>query len=350
MRRLTITAVYLLLWYREVIRDLLPQLFRKGVSLLGRVFYRIVFASRFNADAGTSPRDAVSSDALVAEEAPETEMEPAASSPGDVTRLVLKGIVYTSVFNPGDGRKNWNDIVCAFCCALSDHEDATLVLKFATADPSLAMESLRDNLRKLPPFKCRVVALSGFLDENAYCALMSASTYVVNSSLSEGQCLPLMEFLSTGTPAIAPRNTAMIDYIDEEVAFVVNSSRELCCWPHDLRYMYRAHRYRGDWQSLLDAISASYRVAKEQPDRYAAMSRSATERMRGYCSQEAVWEKFNSFVAQCFPPLSKAPVEDLNRPRDAMNIASGAPVEVGLGVGARRGCCQTNRTTDRKRK
>jgi hypothetical protein len=75
--------------------------------------------------------------------------------------------------------------------------------------------------------------------------------------------------------------------------------------------MYRAHRHRGDWQSLVDSFAASYHVAKTEPARYDAMSRVATERMRGYCSQQAVWEKFSKFLEQCFPAQSRstAPAE-----------------------------------------
>ena len=300
-RRVKLTAVYVLMWYRDVVRDLLPAFVKNGVSLLGQGFYRAVYAYRFK------PAMRPETTAVKEPAAPPPLITP---PPAPLTRLALDGVVYTSVFNPADGRKNWLEILTAFCCALSAQEDATLVFKFANADCAGAMDVVRDNLRKLPPFKCRVVVLSGFLDENAYCELIAASTYTVNNSLAEGQCLPLMEYLSAGKPAIAPRNTALIDYIDEEIAFVLKSSRELCCWPQDSRHMYRAHRYRGDWQSLVDAIGASYRVAKAEPERYDAMSRVATERMRGYCSQQAVWEKFSAFVEQCFPAQSKAPAEE----------------------------------------
>jgi glycosyltransferase involved in cell wall biosynthesis len=105
-----------------------------------------------------------------------------------------------------------------------------------------------------------------------------------------------MEFMSAGKPAIAPRNTALADYIDEDVAFIVKDNKELCCWPQDVRNMYRAHRYRIDWQSLVEAFDASYQISKERPEQYRRMSANAIARMRGFCSQQVVWDKFSAFV------------------------------------------------------
>src|SRR5690554_4633707 len=53
---------------------------------------------------------------------------PVARKP-DRHTLELTGVVYTTVFNPADGRKNWRDMLSAFCFALGEHEDATLILK-----------------------------------------------------------------------------------------------------------------------------------------------------------------------------------------------------------------------------
>ena len=34
--------------------------------------------------------------------------------------LSLDGVIYTSVFNPYDGRKNWRDMIGAFCATFRD--------------------------------------------------------------------------------------------------------------------------------------------------------------------------------------------------------------------------------------
>jgi glycosyltransferase involved in cell wall biosynthesis len=225
--------------------------------------------------------------------------------------LSLDGTVYTTVLNGRDGRKNWQEIVRCFCLALADREDATLVLKLiATVHggfPKIAAE-----LARLRPFRCRVVVIDGFLKDVDYARLARASTYAVNASLGEGQCLPLMEYMSCGVPAIAPDHTGMADYIDETNAFLVGSSIEPCIFPQDSREMYRTFRHRLNAESLIEAFRESYRVAREDPERYRSMSRNAVERLRRHCSEEVVRARLKRFLeermrASGFPGFTFSP-------------------------------------------
>jgi len=197
----------------------------------------------------------------------------------------LGGIIYTTVFNPMDGRKNWPDLVSGFVWAFRNAAGVTLVLKVIHSDFEQVRGDVTDAVFKLVPFKCRVVILHGYLNDPEYVKLIRASTYVVNTSYAEGQCLPLAEYMSAGKPAITPAHTAMEDYINEQNAFVVRSSVEATWWQHDIRHAFRTTRYRLDWESLCAAYLESYRVATTDPARYARMSRSAVESLQGYCSR-----------------------------------------------------------------
>jgi glycosyltransferase involved in cell wall biosynthesis len=199
----------------------------------------------------------------------------------------LDGVVFTSVFNPYDGRKNWSDILTAFCTAFRENPNATLLFKLTHNEYRTAMEAMLSCMARLPDFQCRVVILHGYLELDDYNSLVAASDFVVNASHGEGQCLPLMEMLSCGIPAIAPRNSAMLDYIDAEVGFVVDSWLDGTAWPHDPRLAYRTRRHQLDWASLRDAYIAAYRCHTEQPEEYQRLSRNAIERMRRHCSQQA---------------------------------------------------------------
>lgn len=209
----------------------------------------------------------------------------------------LDGVVYTSVFNPYDGRKNWYDMISAFCWAFRDVEDATLVLKLTHHDVKIGIDNLLENVYKLTPFKCRVLLIHGYLSDTAYHNLVAATTYVVNTSHGEGQCLPLMEFMSCGKPAIAPRNTAMADYIDHDNAFVLDSNTEPSHWPHDPRQAYRTLRYRIDWGTLLAAYQESYHVAKQAPAQYRRMADHALQRLQQHCSRAVVKARLQGFFA-----------------------------------------------------
>ena len=100
---------------------------------------------------------------------------------------------------------------------------------------------------KLAPYQCRVVAVHGYLEQPAFHDLVRATTYTVNASAGEGQCLPLMEFMSAGKPAIAPNHTAMADYVTPANSFIVSGTREPSAWPQDPRQVFRCMRYRINW-------------------------------------------------------------------------------------------------------
>lgn len=213
-------------------------------------------------------------------------------------RIRIEGIIYTTVFNPLDGRKNWPDLVSAFVWAFKNAGDVTLVFKVIHGDFEKVRELVTDAVFKLMPFKCRVVVLHGYLNDTEYAKLIRESTYVVNTSSAEGQCLPLAEFMSAGKPAISPAHTAMEEYIDADNSFVVRSSAEAAWWQHDIRQAFRTRRYRVDWESLRDAYLESYRVATSDPARYARMARRAVESLRGYCSQARVEARLASVLRE----------------------------------------------------
>jgi hypothetical protein len=211
-------------------------------------------------------------------------------------RIHLKGVIYCSVFNSRDGRKNWHDMLCGFCLEFRDEPDATLIFKLTHHEPALAFEHMLETLYRLSPFKCRVLLIQGYLEDRDYEKLVGATSFAVNASAGEGQCLPLMEFMSAGKPSIAPHHTALLDYLTEDNSFPVATSLEPWHWPHDERQAFRTRRHRVDFGSLMRAYRTSYTVAKSEPDRYLRMSDSANRDLRAFCSQDVVERKLRDFL------------------------------------------------------
>jgi glycosyltransferase involved in cell wall biosynthesis len=223
-------------------------------------------------------------------------------------RTRLSGVVYTAVITPSDGRKNWEDLITAFGWAFRDVADATLVLKLGGPDRLKHHHQMLMLLTKLSPMKCRVIALHGYLDDDAYSQLIEATTYYVNASLCEGLCMPLMEFLCCGIPAIAPDHTSMADYVHHDFAFVVDSVPGLpALWPHGDHQIYRTTRYQIDWHSLMLAYRQSYQVAKTDPATYGSMSASAVRHMHAYCAVDSIATQLRNFLALHMPTFSEAP-------------------------------------------
>jgi hypothetical protein len=217
--------------------------------------------------------------------------------PGQAPRCVSPGgIIYTAVLNQNDGSKNPRDLVTAFCWAFRETSDATLVLKVCNLGLPAFHSVLVPLLYKLSPFKCRVLVVPEYLPDSKYERLIQGTTFYVNASVAEGMGMPLMEFMACGKPAIAPLHTAMSEYVDGDVAFIVRSSPQMAAWPDDPRGFFRTMSFRVDWGSLLEAYRQSYRLVKNSPEDYRKMSKRARERIRGYASPVIVGEQLRRFL------------------------------------------------------
>ncbi|HEY8682079.1 MAG TPA: glycosyltransferase [Rhodanobacter sp.] len=225
--------------------------------------------------------------------------------------LALDGVLYTAIFNPHDARKNWLEMITGFCDALRDKADATLLIKLTHYNPADIIPNLLEAVYKMGRLSCRVVLVHAYLQKPEYDALLRATTYAVNTSHGEGQCLPLMEYMSAGKPAVAPCHTSMLDYINPDGAFVVDSSAEPGTWPHDQRQAFRTLRQRIHYQSLVEAYQRSYHVARYEPEVYAAMSNAAAASLQRYCSVEVVRPRLQRFIRDRLtskPSLASDPV------------------------------------------
>lgn len=214
--------------------------------------------------------------------------------------LELSGVVYASIFNPFDMRKNWQDLLAAFLKALGDKEDATLVIKLAVSK-TMAREGLHNlfcHYQRLKiKHRAKVAVISTFLSDEQMLQLTQASAYYLNTSLAEGACLPLQDFLAAGRPAVAPAHTAMSEYIDERLAFVVDSRPEPTHWPWDAQRRPTTSWNRVRRRSLEAQLRASYDAAKRDGKRYRAMGVCGRERMNALASAESVWPKLTEALS-----------------------------------------------------
>jgi len=138
--------------------------------------------------------------------------------------------------------------------------------------------------------------VGGFLSAESFHHLITHTDYVINTSRGEGQCLPLLEFMSAGTPAVSPRHTAMNDYVNNENSFVVEHSWSLVPWPNDESLEYRCLSYPIIWESLCDAYVSSYELCRTNKEQYLAMSDSAKVKMSEICSEKVFDSKIIEFI------------------------------------------------------
>ena len=203
------------------------------------------------------------------------------------SRLNLSGVVYTSIFNPTDGRKNWEDLLTGFLYALKDCEDATLVLKLITNQPEV--DEIWNFYHRIDiPHRCKVVFVSDFLTDEQLVELAGATTYYITTTRAEGNCLPLMNYLAAGRPGISPCHTAIADYFGRDIGFVVESHPEPAAFPHDSRLRKTTTWHRLVWTSLVEQIRRSYEVTRREVSMYRKLARNAREKMRRWNSLQCV--------------------------------------------------------------
>ena len=205
------------------------------------------------------------------------------------TPLTLSGLVFTSIFNLSDRRKNHLDLLSAFLLAFRDREDVTLTIKIAT-NPAREHHEVRlfnDMYHGLAIIhKCRLVLITDYLTDAQMSDLMRATTFYVNTSKAEGACLPLMQALAAGRPSIAPDHTSMADYMDDQVGFVPRTHHEPTHWPHDPEKRTETYWNRMVWTDLRDHMIAAAELVEDDPDRYREMSENGRARMAAYATRE----------------------------------------------------------------
>jgi hypothetical protein len=210
----------------------------------------------------------------------------------NASSLDLGGIVYTSILNPRDARKNWKDMLSAYLLALADCEDATLVIKLVV-EPMHSASAMEDCLAYYRSMgirhRCKLAFIPSYLTPAQMQTLVQATTYYLNTSRAEGSCLPLQNYLAAGRPGIAPAHTGMADYFHAGLGFVVASHPEPTCWPQDPTGQYTTTWHRLVWQSLYDQLRQSYAVSRFEMGHYQELAQRSREQLRSYAGRDVVW-------------------------------------------------------------
>jgi glycosyltransferase involved in cell wall biosynthesis len=111
--------------------------------------------------------------------------------------------------------------------AFTAADDVVLVLKDHSKDLFYRDDTVRralDDL-KADPGAAEVIHIDGFLPENELAALYRACDVAVFPYRAEGFCIPILECMASGTPAIVPRFGACLDYCSEDTSYFTDAKR-----------------------------------------------------------------------------------------------------------------------------
>lgn len=214
------------------------------------------------------------------------------------SELCLSGVVYTSVVDPEDESKNWRDAMNAYLLSLADCEDATLVLNLVTRNREAVKRVIQFYQDREFDHRCKIAFVIGSLSPETMLQLTQATTFFLQSTKSERVCVPLIRFLAAGRPAISPCHSAIQGYFNDSMGWVIDSSNEPTHWPHDSRVRLRTSCARIHWPSCVEAIRASYDVAKTNFHQYVRLAEACRTTTYKQCSHQSVTNALRSALME----------------------------------------------------
>lgn len=124
-------------------------------------------------------------------------------------------------------RKGSDTLLSAYRKAFSSSDDVVLVLKDNSRDLFYRDDTIRNTLAQMKsdPTAPEVVHIDRFLPEEELAALYRGCDVAVFPYRAEGFCVPILECMACGTPAIVPRFGACLDYCSDDTSYFVGHRR-----------------------------------------------------------------------------------------------------------------------------
>ena len=117
-------------------------------------------------------------------------------------------------------RKGIDLLLEAFLREFNSSEGVELALRCPGAGTGNEFNHLLGYIQRINP-QAHVTLFGAALPPEAMCRMYNRADCVITLSRGEGWCMPVTEALLCEVPVIAPDSTAMSDYLDEDIAFLV---------------------------------------------------------------------------------------------------------------------------------
>lgn len=160
-------------------------------------------------------------------------------------------------------RKNLFSLLRAWICSTSADDDAVLILKpgfYASGSRSRFFSSLRAleiEIGKKLEQAAPIFFLDSVLKAEDMPRLYSSATHYVSASRGEGFDLPMTEAAASGLQLIAPRHSAYLDYLNDDIAYMISATPVRAVLPGDAATQtFFAGAYW--WEPNLEELSAVF--------------------------------------------------------------------------------------------
>lgn len=220
-------------------------------------------------------------------------------------------VVFLSVFNAHDYRKQVGMMIEGFIKFAEAHPEAILLLKMTTPDTAntindiVLKEQIMDIGRMVPPMISEKVWITKqVLTRDELNNLYDVASYYICTSYAEGQNLPLIEAMGRGVVPVSVDHTAMSSYISEDTAIVMPSERR----PFDKRLTRRYGMFGLETNFVTPDIvhDALVRAVEMSDEGYAARSAAALATVQDQFGLAAFAAKFNALTERLTAPEADA--------------------------------------------
>ncbi len=150
--------------------------------------------------------------------------DPNTFRPRGVAHPLLTRERFAFLFVGGVSPRKGTDILLeAYARAFSTQDDVVLVIKDHSADLFYREDTIRNRIRELTenPNAPEILHIDRFLPDLELAALYRACDVAVFPYRAEGFCLPILEAMACGTPAIVPNFGACLDFCSEETSYLM---------------------------------------------------------------------------------------------------------------------------------
>ena len=124
-------------------------------------------------------------------------------------------------------RKGTDTLLAAWRKAFTASDDVVLVVKDHSRDLFYRDGTVRRTVADLEadPGAAEILHIDSFLPEKELAALYRACNVAVFPYRAEGFCIPILECMASGTPAIVPRFGACLDFCTDETSYFTDAKR-----------------------------------------------------------------------------------------------------------------------------
>ncbi len=216
----------------------------------------------------------------------------------NLCQLEISGIVYTTLLNSNDGRKNWSNLIKGFVWAFKGKKEVTLIIKLIDTSNTVpnSIKKIKNYIENLGVYNGpKIILLAGYLNDESMRKLALATTYYINLSHAEGQCLPLNEYLAAGRPAVCPCHSSLQDFVSPEYCFIIDSYKSPTYWPHNPPHL-RTTWSEINMESYMQNLNLSYSLAIENYPKYLEMSHASRNAMIEYFDKSKLQSKISDFI------------------------------------------------------